>query len=274
MLGSILAGIGQIGMSVLPDVVGGLVNSSMQQASDSKAYKRQVKLMKMQQSYNTKMANTAHQRQVKDLRKAGLNPILSATGGNGATTPVTTAPSVSQGSRQDFFEFGSFLDDLKTGAEIGVVENSGKKIKADSDVAKATVKKINAETAGVNLENEIKSKALKGPRTIEKVVNEISKGDFWGDIGNLLEDFADKMFSQNSAIASKEHEKRVRDELHRNSQDALFKEAMKNHPGFEVAKKGEVIYSHPKKKIEYNKIRMRSNEALEREFKKLKRRKK
>lgn len=40
------------------------------------------------------LANTAHQREVRDLRDAGLNPILSATGGNGAATPSLQAPSL------------------------------------------------------------------------------------------------------------------------------------------------------------------------------------
>lgn len=50
----------------------------------NKSSAKQAKANRKWQEY---MSNTAHQREVRDLRLAGLNPILSAHGGSGASTP-------------------------------------------------------------------------------------------------------------------------------------------------------------------------------------------
>lgn len=55
-----------------------------------------VNMTNAQWRHDEYMANTAHQREVADLRSSGLNPVLSATGGNGA--PATSSGVIQSNS--------------------------------------------------------------------------------------------------------------------------------------------------------------------------------
>lgn len=72
-------------MAIWGPLFTGLAGSLITARASKSASAKQVE-------FQERMSGTAHQREVEDLRAAGLNPILSGTGGSGASTPVGAQP--------------------------------------------------------------------------------------------------------------------------------------------------------------------------------------
>lgn len=84
-------------------ILGNLFSFGLNRSSASKAWQRQKKFLKLQQDWSERMSSTAWQRGVKDMRAAGINPLLAVSQG-GASTPSASGGTVQQTARQDMMD--------------------------------------------------------------------------------------------------------------------------------------------------------------------------
>jgi hypothetical protein len=115
----------------------------------------QMKMAQKQMDFQREMSNTAHRRQVKDLRKAGLNPILSAKYGGASSPPGSMAqiqdtitPAVNTGLQAMTTQAN--VDKIE--AEIPKIQQEVKNLEAARDLTEEQTYKASQEIAHLRMQ--------------------------------------------------------------------------------------------------------------------------
>lgn len=87
-------------------------------------------------NFQERMSNTAYQRQVADLKAAGINPMLAASLGGASSPPGASVPSVVGAPMQNEFNMApaavsSAMDALRLKQELANMRSANLKIKSD-----------------------------------------------------------------------------------------------------------------------------------------------
>lgn len=158
-LGSWLAG------AVNPTaLIANAASGGLDYLSQKKTNEMNRDMAREQMSFQERMSSSSYQRSVKDLEKAGLNPLLAAPGG--ASTPAGAASTAINPMPKDMVKGA-----ISSAIEVKQMELAGKKQGAEIDLMKTQADLAQAQKNKANMETTVLSKDLPKSEMINQMYN-------------------------------------------------------------------------------------------------------
>lgn len=174
------------GIGALISAGASIFNNERNISSAEGANEQNIALARENRDWQERMSNTSHQREIADLKAAGLNPVLSAGGGSGAGSPSSAAAQVTAPKSADI---GGALSDAMTqslhrdllGAQVkketANAVSSGAEAAVAAEKAKESVKGMKAKNDFTRTQEMI-AKSL-APEKKESLRSGSEAGGIW-----------------------------------------------------------------------------------------------
>lgn len=173
--------------SVASKVAGPIVGGLFGMEGQKDANKANLKIAREQMDFQRHMSNTAHLREVRDLKKAGLNPILSAKLGGSSSPPGAGA---------------HMENSAKAGMESAAAAAGMANVFADTQLKKeqkkaATAAANQANTQAYLNQNNATGKGYENDRNeiLNNLITELGIADWFKAGGKAVKKQTDKVYN-------------------------------------------------------------------------------
>lgn len=175
-------------LSTLGNVTGGIAQNAANKSS-----------AKTQMEFQRDMSNTSHEREVADLKRAGLNPMLSVMGGHGASTPSGASYNAVDAITPALNSSKSLSEAKKSALEVENVKATNDVLKTQATLNDFNSAKSNQEAIKTMAERErVKAET-------EAIKFQLPKKEFMNrgyDIGNKILNPIQQLLEGSSSVKS------------------------------------------------------------------------